>query len=111
MGYIRHRTLVVHGWSDKEVIEAYAKATSEFNAVGHGSLVSGLVGTTVNGGMSFFIAPDGSKEGWEDSDKCDKARARLLVYLRKSALCWVDLEIGGDDQNFRVLKSPEGDYR
>ena len=45
-------------------------------------LVSEVVPTRRNGGGSFFIAPDGSQEGWEESDRGDQQRDVFVRWLK-----------------------------
>ncbi len=35
----------------------------------------------INGYLSFFVAPDGSKEGWSESQNGDEAREKLTLWL------------------------------
>lgn len=108
MGYLRHEALIVHCWDDERLTKAHNAITGIFNSAGYGSLVSGIVGAIANGGGSFFVGVDGSKEGWETSDKCSAAREEAIDYLKTAE--WVDwalILVGGDDGEYRVLKSPE----
>lgn len=61
--------------------------------------VSEVVESPVNGYQSFLIAPDGSKEGWADSDKGEAAREAWTMWARSSRLYldWVHINYGGDD--------------
>ncbi|RIV20315.1 hypothetical protein DYU11_19890 [Fibrisoma montanum] len=47
-----------------------------------------------------MIAPDGSKEGWHESDYCDKARHELIRFIknRKLYVDYVEVAFGGDDK-------------
>ena len=79
MGYIAHRTIVVIGHDTLGVVDAHKKAVEMFK----GKLVSELIQSTVNCYESFFIAPDGSKEYWKDSDEYDEIRNEFIKWLRK----------------------------
>ena len=48
------------------------------------SLVSPLVESIINNFFSFFIAPDGSKEGYDASDDGDKIRKLIIELIEKS---------------------------
>lgn len=114
MGYLRHECIVVSGWDTDRVCGAHAAAGAIFNAHGMGSLVGGLTRHAINGGAAFMIAPDGSKEGWAESDTGDKARAEFIAYLKSEAaqelyLDWALLLVGGDDGEYRVLDHPNAD--
>lgn len=80
MGYIKHNAIIVTGDSYPEAqlrFElAYQKAKELF-----GDLVSNIVPALINGYQSFFIAPDGSKEGWDLSDEYDKKRKEFMDFL------------------------------
>lgn len=74
MGYIKHNAIVVtgarHAMSQLEMI--HNKAQELF-----GSLVSPIIQSHWNGFHTFFVAPDGSKEGWKQSDDGDQQRKEL----------------------------------
>ncbi len=109
MGHIRNECIVVSGWSAERVLKAHEAATSIFNPRGMGGLVGGLTQHAINGGAAFLIAPDGSKEGWADSDKGETARNEFIEFLREEKslyLEWALILIGGDDGEYRVLQSP-----
>lgn len=100
MGYISHHAIVVtdSGYGDF-IDKAHARAVELF-----GPLVSGIIASKVNGNRSFFVAPDGSKEGWDDSNIGDIDRDRLITYLRtfeyedySTPLAWVEVQYGDDD--------------
>lgn len=106
MGYIRHHAIIVvdNGFGDG-IETAWAKAVEIFAAHAASRLVSSIVEGTMNGQRSFFIAPDGSKEGWSHSDDADAARDELVAYLNanRDALDYLDfVEVsgfGGDDND------------
>lgn len=96
MGYIKHHAIVATGWDTKRIMPSYGLALSIF-----GDSVSELVQSPVNGYVSFFIAPDGSKEGWVDSDNGDKNR-ETFMRMAKELEDYVDIvEIfyGGDESD------------
>jgi hypothetical protein len=89
MGYMRHHAIICSGpapikdegapWisSIAEYVTSLQRAHDKATAI-FGDTVSPIVISPVNGIGSFFIAPDGSNEGWEDSDAGD-AYARLIA--------------------------------
>lgn len=110
MGYIRNETIVVSGWSAERVLRAHGAACVFFDNHGMGRLVSGLVQHITNGGAAFFVAPDGSKEGWETSDRGKAARDELIEWLKHKDqedlyLDWALIVLGGDDHEFTVSDS------
>lgn len=99
MGHIRHHTIVVSCIFTQNLEAALAKARELF-----GDLVSAPVDGKVNSYTSFFIAPDGSKEGWPESSECDQAREKFVAWLNSerygdgsSPFDWVEVEFPGDD--------------
>ncbi len=122
MGVIVHNAIVVTGWQDAEMKEARAKAVEIFNEAFKGytinageELVGLLMEGVVNGYSSFFIAPDGSKEGWEASDNGDRARKEFTKWLddkRKNNdyyLDYVEIEFGGDKFSSEIIKETNYD--
>lgn len=79
MGYMRHDAIVVTGWKKEQVEEVHNKAKQLCNP-----LVSEIIEGVSNSQYSFFIAPDGSKEGWEPSDFHEVARDRFISWLDKN---------------------------
>lgn len=119
MGYIKHHTIVVTGWQTEAVEEAREKAVEIFKKsceeeilmTGSNILVSEIIGGLVNSQNSFFIAPDGSKEGWGTSDNCNNARAAFLDWLEGSNnYCdYIEVVFGGDDEHESIIRSKNTD--
>jgi hypothetical protein len=102
MGVIRHHTIIVTSWDDERLgkclSEAHEKAREIFGDAHVSSVLYGI-----NGYGSFFIPPDGSKEGWIPSDKGDEHRAQFVSWMKQqryedgsSRLQWVEVSFGGD---------------
>lgn len=120
MGYIKHHTIVVTGWKDEHIEEAQKKAVEIFEETckdemikpPYGSnIISPIIGSLLNGQKSFFIAPDGSKEGWQTSNNCNDAREIFLDWLRDSDnYCdYVEIIFGGDDEHQEIIRSRDTD--
>ena len=120
MGYIKHHTIVVTGGVLETVTQAHQKAKEIFEA--HfkddlftkplaSRLVSDITHGLINGQSSFFIAPDGSKEGWETSNMADAARNSFLDWLKEADnYCeYVEIMFGGDDEIERITRSTDSD--
>lgn len=120
MGYLKHHTIVVTGWQEEKVLEAREKAVSIFNEAFAGYhmprnvgdiLVSPILSGMVNSQYSFFIAPDGSKEGWEASDMGDNARDNFIKWLKDGRendehyLDYFEVSFGGDDDDTIIENS------
>ena len=80
MGYTRHHAIVVTSWNDELIKKASLEARKIF-----GTEVSRLLKGDVNNFMSFMIPPDGSKEGWGESDEGDSRRAKFITWLNDQA--------------------------
>ena len=109
MGYMRAHTFVVDSWDGQMIAEAHAAATEIF------PWVSPVSPKTVNGHQSFFIPPDGSKEGWAESAEGDERRETFKTYLRSRAyddgstsLRWVEVQFA-DDENESLVVAHDGD--
>ena len=119
MGYIKHNTIVVTSWQDEHIIKSREKAVEIFNKHFENDihdkgekLISQVVNGLVNGYCSFFIAPDGSKEGWDTSDNGDRAREEFIDWLNNDEdnYCdYVEIVFGGDDGYEKILRSKRSD--
>jgi|SRR6185312_15215641 len=117
MGYIRHRAIIVTSCDEACISEAHRLALKIWDAtievasdVPWSSLVSPLLPSLTNGYVTFFIAPDGSKEGWDVSEHGD---ARRKVFLDALAnindpwrIDWYELCYGGDDSEIFLVTRP-----
>lgn len=108
---MRHHTIVVTSWKLELLQEAHAKAVElgarDPEVVGSRLWqVSELTPESTNGYQSFFVAPDGSKEGWDTSDRGDRSRAILTDWLDEQAgyLDWVEVSYGGDDYDCATVE-------
>lgn len=106
MGYMRHNAIVVTTYDKERATEAHRVAENLLPG-----LVTPIVEGWVNGYCSFFVAPDGSKEGWEDSAKGDEARNRFVEWLdeqrfddNSTPFCWAEVVYSGDDRGASVTR-------
>lgn len=121
MGYMRHHAIVVSSWNEELLRKAHAQADAVFTAFRSqeerrslADLVSPVIPYIVNGGGSFLIAPDGSKEGWETSNVANQARDHLIAWLNEqryedgsSALRWVEVQFADDEYNTRITRDSD----
>jgi hypothetical protein len=103
---IKHHTIIITS-NDKPKLEGLRKRiislyTEKMEAKKGAQLVSPLVDSLINNFSTFFIAPDGSKEGYDASDDGDR--------IRKMVIELIEDEIEDDDSNeIRYLEVFYGD--
>ena len=98
MGYMVHHAIVVTGY-DEHIQEAHAAALKVDKAA-----VSDLTLTQVNGYQSFFVGPDGSKEGWKESDEGDTRRDAIVKAIDKLPVSWAELTLGDEYGPARIVR-------
>jgi hypothetical protein len=113
MGFVRHHSIVVTSTNEQLLEKAQIRAKQIFDQSFNcdTSLVSSIVGSESYGCFSFFIAPDGSKEGWEDSDRGDSARQLFISWVNSNdddegfnELSYVEVFYGDDDNGVPLSK-------
>jgi hypothetical protein len=77
MGTIQHDAIIVTSWDRDKLAEAHQAAE---RIVGS-DLTTPILAYRVNSGGSFAVLPDGSKEGWDESDMADAQRDELVLAL------------------------------
>ena len=76
MGIFHHHAIVVTSCDYDSIDRAHRQAiTCRLSP-------SEITPKVVNGYRSFFIPPDGSKEGWDASNFGDERRSQFLAWLR-----------------------------
>ena len=98
MGYIRHHAMIITD-CDLERIKDIHRFAELCNLN-----PTPIMESPVNGYETFFIPPDGSKEGWEPSNEGDEERKRFKQFIRKRhPYCdWTEISYGGDDGHSQV---------
>lgn len=91
MGYIRHHAIIVTHWDFDKIVDMHRFATLC-------NLNPTRIMESHNNFKTFFIPPDGSKEGWPDSNHADQERKRFKQFLRKrhNYADWTEISYGGD---------------
>jgi hypothetical protein len=99
MGWIRHHGIVVTGSGDR-IAAAHAKALAIFPTV------SPLLAGRMNAYESFFVPPDGSKEGWKDSQDGDVERETFIEWLKAEyrGVDWLEYADDVDNDNVRITR-------
>lgn len=120
MGYMRHHAIIVTAW-DNSIQKAHAEAIRLFHIPPTGPAsydrvaeVTDITPESVNGYRSFFIAPDGSKEGWGHSDTGDTARNAFVHWLmdapkRDQYFQWVELQYADESGHNHIVRSNQED--
>ncbi len=104
MGYMVHHAIIVTSEFRDKIMEAHVYAQTVFTEV------SPIIQASVNIAGSFFVPPDGSKEGWVASDEGDSKREKFVEYLRaQENLSWVEVQFGDDDGDNKIIHS-DADY-
>ena len=110
MGYMCHHAIIVISWDKGSIVAAHKKACEIFenqNFLGTISYITEITPEATNGYRSFLISPDGSKEGWETSDRGDIARNRFIQWLdsQKDNYCeYAEVQFGDENGDNRLLK-------
>lgn len=101
MGNVRHSAIVATAWQQAAVdaLTQYAQS------IGARPLVSSEV---TNGYITVCIPPDGSQEGWEESDAGDVRRASIRQWIAEHPdfyFEWCEVAYGSDDCSATIVKS------
>ena len=114
MGYYRHHAIIVTGTFKEKLKEARDIAIVFCLLEG----VSPIIESQMNGYQSFFIAPDGGQEGWDDSELGDARRDTFINWLEEQRsdegstwLDWVEVQYGDGDKQTRVTRDNDEWWR
>ena len=104
MGYMCSHAIVVTSY-DEKIEPAHAKA------VELGCNPSPIMDSPMNGYRSFFVPPDGSKEGWDESNAGNDRRDLFIEWLRSqvyndlsSWIDWAEVQYGDDNEHTYVVR-------
>jgi hypothetical protein len=120
MGYMRHHAIVVTGPRksyDPEFTNIHS-VQKEIAAIagkdGYAFLVSDVIESATNGYGSILIAPDGSKEGWEQSAQGDGLRNKIVAYLDSlrygdgsTSFDYVEVQFGDDELETKICRDSD----
>lgn len=108
MGYMRDHAIVVIGTYGDHIDRAHTEASRIF------PWVSPVSPKALNGSQSFFVPPDGSKEGWPESDEGDSRRGEFGRWLAdqryedgSSPLKWIEVRVSDDEGELTIENSHE----
>lgn len=103
MGFVRHDAIIVTSW-DRKLLEKAARHAAKLglDVLGPSKMVTNYIST-------ILICPDGSKEGWEESDAYNLKREQFIRYLNRrrysdgsTALAWVALQYSPDSYDASI---------
>lgn len=80
MGWILHQAIVVTTYDEQGIKQAHTEAVRIFDGC-----VTTVVRSPINNYWSFLVPPDGSNEGWDESDKGDGRREEFHQWLLAQA--------------------------
>lgn len=94
MGYDMHHVIVVVGGAN-------ATKRAHARAFELAMCPTPIVASPWNSYMSFMVPPDGSKEGWKESDEGDARRAEFKAWLRsqEEPPNWAEMIVGSSNRN------------
>jgi hypothetical protein len=96
VGYIKHEAVIATIWEGRnKAIEAWRDSLSERER----GLVAGPLIAFANGDATYVIAPDGSKEGWADSNRGEELREQFIRLVKNAKGDYVHVAFGGDYGN------------
>ena len=109
MGHMRHHAIIVSSCFGGTIQEVHGAARFLFK-----KNVTDLTEPVVNGYRSFLIAPDGSKEGWDESEEGNKKRDEFIEHLKtycyedgSSPLDWAEVQFGDGDGENKILRTDD----
>jgi len=99
MGYMRHDAIVVTSWHAESIDAALQKAR------GLGLPTTPKTMGIANCQYSFLIAPDGSQEGWRESELGDDCRRMWKSWVDSSEhyVDYIHVSFGGDEKHGVVV--------
>ncbi len=110
MGYMRHHALIVTTYDEKRIDDAREQAEAIFGSKD----VTPILSSRSNGYWTFFIQPDGSKEGWAESDDGDERRAKFIKWIddqrHSDGSCpfdYSEVQYGDENGDDKILNSSE----
>jgi len=92
MGYIKHKAVLVTTWKDCKELDYFIDSQEpQHRRLFH------VTERVTNGYLTYFMAPDGSKEGWKESDDAERIRADFIkIAMTIPCVNIVYVSYGGD---------------
>jgi len=113
MRNIQHHVLIIT-CNDRNTLELIRQKAAELfktymEASSGSKLLTEIKESLINNYFTFFIIPDGSKEGYDASDDGDIIRQKLIEHLKtviaatEFHLSYAELAFGGDDGKAAII--------
>jgi hypothetical protein len=119
MGTIQHHAVIATTWSEGQVqrIRDWVATLPELDSLSWSCAVKDRFAfspAVMNGYVTVTLCPDGSKEGWEDSDEGDNLRALFIQELKKAdyedgSNPWAIVEVGYGEYGAHVVWTNQED--
>lgn len=105
MGYIKHHYIIVTCFKLDDAILAHKEAERIFDMrrvvfpffeTRGTSMLTEIIKSPVDSHYSFTVMPDGSKEGWPESNNGDELRAEFVRFLKHTKDfygSWVEISL------------------
>jgi len=103
MGTQRHHAIVISGQEDHLMVAAHNMAVSLELPT------TPIVRARYNGWSSFCVVPDGSNEGWVESNLMDESRAVLIRWLTAHRqFDWIEVSFADEQGPSKILRDSSG---
>ena len=120
MGYMRHHAIVITGPKKsyhpefEDLADVHRRILTIAAQEGFAFLVSGIIEAATNGLGSILIAPDGSKESWQESDNGNRLRDRIIAFLEtlryednSTSFDYVEVQFGDDECETKICRDSD----
>jgi len=104
MGTIQHHAVIATGGDDQHRDQVTAWIASRGENHQRRYLVGPMV---INGYFTVVLTPDGSKEGWDDSDAGDAERDEFVAWLSEPDTYWDWVEVTYGEIGYRITRSDD----
>lgn len=118
MGTIQHHAIIITHYSREGISKfrdkALAIASETWGEGGWARLISPILPSPYNGYYTFFVAPDGSKEGWGPSEAGNEMRHSILRAARRAGMLEVvevtygEIGLGVETHDLRAFAHEDG---
>lgn len=100
MGYIKHHAIAVTAWDEDRIKPMHALAVAIFGV----GMVTGVLVSPINSFATFFIGPDGSKEGRDESAIGDRKRDTFIELLDKDKGYYCEFYYCEDNERAEIVR-------